>query len=103
MAFSFIHTHQKNNNSYETSLLYPLIDSFPSIYNYDLHGRESIPVHTSLASDGSIVYKMRNLRAQVTPFIPLEERENLANGLAELGAAYQDDWSSGSDSDDDDL
>ncbi|KAL6876025.1 tubulin nucleotide-binding domain-like protein [Trichoderma longibrachiatum] len=89
--------------NHHTSLLYPLLDSFPSIYDYDLQGRESIPVHTSLASDGSIVHKMRNLRTQVAPSISLEERENLVNGLAELGAAYEDEWSSGSDSGDDDL
>ncbi|KAM0248156.1 hypothetical protein ACHAQJ_009573 [Trichoderma viride] len=88
--------------NYETSLLYPLLDSFPSIYNYQPQD-ENISVHTSLASDGSIVYKMKNLRTQVAPTISLEERENLVNGLAELGAAYEDDWSSGSDSDDDDL
>ncbi|KAL6862131.1 tubulin domain-containing protein [Trichoderma novae-zelandiae] len=89
--------------NHQTSLLYPLLDSFPSIYNYDLHGRDSIPVHTTLASDGSILRKMRTLRAQVAPLISVEERENLANGLAELGAAYEDEWSSGSDSGDDDL
>ncbi|KAL7940910.1 tubulin nucleotide-binding domain-like protein [Trichoderma barbatum] len=89
--------------NYETPLLYPLLDSFPSIYNYDLKGRESIPVRTSIASDGSILYKMKHLRSQVAPFISLEERENLVNGLADLGAAYEDDWSSGSDEDDDDL
>lgn len=60
-------------------------------------------MHTSLASDGSIVYKMKDLRSRVALSIPLEDRENLANSLAELGAAYEDDWSSGSDLDDDDL
>ncbi|OTA04765.1 hypothetical protein A9Z42_0053610 [Trichoderma parareesei] len=89
--------------NHQTPLLYPLLDSFPSIYNYDLQGRESISVHTTLASDGSIVHKMRNLRTQVAASISLEERENLVNGLAELGAAYEDEWSSGSDSGDDDL
>ncbi|EGR44346.1 Hypothetical protein TRIREDRAFT_124181 [Trichoderma reesei QM6a] len=89
--------------NHQTPLLYPLLDSFPSIYNYDLQGRESIPVHTTLTSDGSIVHRMRNLRTQVAPSISLEERENLVNGLAELGAAYEDEWSSGSDSGDDDL
>ncbi|KAM0471635.1 hypothetical protein ACHAPX_009292 [Trichoderma viride] len=89
--------------NYETSLLYPLLDSFPSIYNYDVEDANNIAVHTSLASDGSIVYKMKDLRSRVTLSIPLEDRENLANGLAELGAAYEDDWSSGSDLDDDDL
>ncbi|KAL7918516.1 tubulin domain-containing protein [Trichoderma austrokoningii] len=89
--------------NYETSLLYPLLDSFPSIYNYDVEDANNIAVHTSLASDGSIVYKMKDLRSRVALSIPLEDRENLANGLAELGAAYEDDWSSGSDLDDDDL
>lgn len=49
------------------------------------------------------MYKMKALRSQVAPIISMEERENLVNGLAELGAAYEDDWSSGSDDDDDDL
>lgn len=32
----------------------------------------------------------------------MEEREVLTNGLDEIADAYQDDWSSGSDDDDDD-
>lgn len=35
--------------------------------------------------------------------LALEERENLGNDLSELADAYREDWSSGSDEDDDDL
>lgn len=46
---------------------------------------------------------MKDLRSQGTRLIRLDEREALGNSLAEIADAYQDDWSSGSDEDDDEL
>lgn len=46
---------------------------------------------------------VRSLRSQVSRSIALDEREVLSNGLADIADAYQSDWSSGSDQDDDDV
>lgn len=63
-----------------------------------------MPLNTFLRTDTSICVQLRALRAQATRrLISLDEREGLSNGIAEMADAYQDDWSSGSDNDDDDL
>lgn len=50
-----------------------------------------------------MVQRIRTLRTESARLVPVNEREDLGNGLAELADAYQDGWSSGSDEDDDDL
>ena len=46
---------------------------------------------------------MKHLRSQTSRFVATEERETISNDLAEIADAYQDDWSSGSDDEDDDF
>lgn len=62
-----------------------------------------MPLSTVLSSDTLIASRLKSLRTQVTWSLGIEEKETLNNSLAELADAYQDDWSSGSDDDDDDL
>ncbi|KJK92322.1 hypothetical protein H633G_03791 [Metarhizium anisopliae BRIP 53284] len=88
--------------NYFTKLQFPLLDSYPHIYR-DVINRQSIPVHTVLKTTTSISARMKDLRSQGTRLIRLDEREALGNSLAEIADAYQDDWSSGSDEDDDEL
>ncbi|KAG5999014.1 hypothetical protein E4U52_000008 [Claviceps spartinae] len=88
---------------YDTSLEFPLLDSYPRIYT-SAAGKSCMPLNTFLRTDTSICVQLRALRAQATRrLIGLDEREGLSNGIAEMADAYQDDWSSGSDNDDDDL
>ncbi|KAG5942482.1 hypothetical protein E4U53_007246 [Claviceps sorghi] len=88
---------------YATSTEFPLLDSYPHIYDSDA-GETSMPIRTFLRTDTSICVQLRALRAQATRrLIGLDEREALSNGIAEMADAYQDDWSSGSDDDDDDM
>ncbi|KAG6005507.1 hypothetical protein E4U21_007901 [Claviceps maximensis] len=88
---------------YATSTEFPLLDSYPHIYTSGA-GKNSMPIDTFLRTDTSVCVQLRTLRAQATRrMIGLEEREGLSNGIAEMADAYQDDWSSGSDNDDDDL
>jgi hypothetical protein len=88
--------------SYSTTLEFPLLDSYPHIYKGILDG-DSTPIRTVLRTDHSVSTRMKNLRSQVTRLIALDERETLSSGLADIADAYQHDWSSGSDEDDDDL
>jgi hypothetical protein len=48
-----------------------------------------------------MVAQMKALKSQVAWSVGLDEREALANDLAEIADAYQDEWSGGSDDDDD--
>ncbi|OAA44896.1 Tubulin FtsZ [Metarhizium rileyi] len=88
--------------SYFTKLQFPLLDSYPHIYRSDFN-RPSIPIRTVVRTGASISTRLRNLRSQGTRLIPLDEREALSNNLAQIADAYQDDWLSDSDEDDDEL
>lgn len=87
---------------YETSLRFPLLDSYPHIFQH-LSDQENAGIQTTLASNSSISPRIKMLKSQVIRSLALEERENLGNDLSELADAYREDWSSGSDEDDDDL
>lgn len=86
---------------FTTSLMFPILDSYPSIFP-DEAGQQSIRLQTSLCTDQGISTRMKALKKQVTWAMGVEERELLSNSLAEIGDAYYNDWSSGSDDDDDD-
>ncbi|KAK2612958.1 mtDNA inheritance, partitioning of the mitochondrial organelle [Conoideocrella luteorostrata] len=86
--------------SYSTALQFPLLNSYPHIFTRAT-GQTDIPVRTILKTDTAISTRMKTLRSQATHLIGLDEREMLSNGIAEIADAYQDDWSSGSDEDDD--
>lgn len=86
--------------SYDSSLKFPLLDSFPSIYeNQD--EESGLTVKTTLSTETSQGRHLKALQAQSTWSIALEEREALSNTLAEIADAYRDDWESDSDEDDD--
>lgn len=78
-----------------------MLDSYPDIFP-DEAGQESIRLQTALFTDQSISTRMKAIKKQVTWAVGVEERELLSNSLAEIGDAYHDDWSSGSDDGEDD-
>lgn len=81
--------------------MFPILDSYPGIFP-DQAGHQSIRLQTSLCTDQSILTRMKALKKQATWAMGVEERELLSNSLAEIGDAYYNEWSSGSDDDDDD-
>lgn len=56
-----------------------------------------------LSTETTIGSQVKTLKSLTARSISFDEREALSNSLAEIADAYQDDWSSGSDEDDDDL
>ncbi|KAM3434592.1 hypothetical protein NHJ13734_005935 [Beauveria thailandica] len=86
---------------FNTTLEFPMLDSYPDIFP-DAAGQESTRLQTALFTDQSISARMKALKKQVTWAVGIEEREVLANSLSDIGDAYHDDWSSGSDEGDDD-
>lgn len=91
-----------NEARYNTSLRFPLLDSYPSIFSRTTNQLD-LGIETTLSSTSLMSSRIKSLRSEVTRFVAFDEREALSNGLAELADAYQEDWSSGSDDDDDDL
>ena len=91
---------------YAVPLGFPLLDSFPYIYEQTTSGTASVPVTTALATDRAVADRIQALRTTVTVGAPwaigLEDRESLGNDLAGMADAYHDGWSSGSDDGDDD-
>ncbi|KAF5588679.1 DML1-like protein [Fusarium subglutinans] len=87
---------------YDSSLRFPLLDAYPQIYPH-LSSHPDASMQTTLSTNSSLVQRIRNLRSDSARLVPVNEREDLGNGLAELADAYQEGWLSGSDDDDDDL
>lgn len=88
---------------YAFSLPFPLLSSFPRLYGQSRNIPADIPVKTSLSTDTSIAIRLKSLRAQICPSVPIAEREDIGNGLLDIVEAYQDSWSSDSDEGDDDI
>ncbi|KAI1082247.1 tubulin domain-containing protein [Whalleya microplaca] len=91
-------------HNYRSQVAFPIIDSFPKIFR-DNNGnplREHASVRTALATDSTVMDKVKALRSTVVRSIGLEDREMIGNDLAEIADGYKEGWSSGSDDDDDD-
>lgn len=78
-----------------------MLDSYPTIYQRPTN-EPAVEVRTNLSADGTTARLVKAIRAQVTRSIPLDDREDLSNNLAEIADAYMEDYWSGSDEDDDD-
>ncbi|QUC19482.1 uncharacterized protein UV8b_03723 [Ustilaginoidea virens] len=87
---------------YKTPLSFPLLNSYPPVFG-TVTGKTEVPLRATMTTDTYIYDRMKVLRLQATSLIHTNEREALDNGISEIADAYRDDWSSGSDEDDDDL
>ncbi|KAK0630824.1 tubulin domain-containing protein [Bombardia bombarda] len=89
--------------SYNSTLQFPLLDSFPQIFRDDdgepLKG--SVNITSSLSTDTSVSDSLKLLRTTIARSISVEDREALSNDLAEMAEEYHEGWSSGSDSGED--
>jgi hypothetical protein len=85
-----------------TPLSFPLLDSFPHIYDPSPSSLSSeVSVRSSLSTDTSVALRIKTLRGIVSRAIGIDERESLTNSLGEIAEAYEEGWDSGSDEDDD--
>lgn len=88
------------HHSYSSSLSFPLLDSYPRIYANTTNS-DNMAVRTNLTTSAAIASRLKQLRTETARLIEVAERELLMESLSRLGEAYQEDWSSGSDIDDD--
>ncbi|EFX05416.1 mtDNA inheritance protein [Grosmannia clavigera kw1407] len=95
---------QPVSQRYPVDLGFPLLDSFPHIYQLTAAQQTSIRVTTGLATNSTVADSIQGLRSVVVaPWaVSLEDREDLGNELAGMADAYHEGWSSGSDEADDD-
>ncbi|RDA88484.1 hypothetical protein CP532_6604 [Ophiocordyceps camponoti-leonardi (nom. inval.)] len=88
---------------YTSSLPFPLLNSFPPLYEDASSDVGGIPVKTVLSTDSSISTRLRSLRSQIRPSVSAVDREEMGNALSDIVDAYQQGYSSDSDEGDDDI
>ncbi|KAM5447868.1 mtDNA inheritance, partitioning of the mitochondrial organelle [Microsporum audouinii] len=91
-----------NTRSVDSSLEYPILDSFPR----DLVSDQGPPgstlkVHAALSVSSQAGGYLKDLQRSVGIHVPFDQREELSNSLTTLSEAYIDGWRSDSDSGDD--
>ncbi|KAF2203076.1 mtDNA inheritance protein dml1 [Delitschia confertaspora ATCC 74209] len=90
---------------YSAPLLFPVLDSFPSIFNvsssFTTNHPKKLAVYAGLSTSTSVANQIRTLDQIVRRMVNLEERETLSNGLQGMAEEYDEGWDSGSDSDSD--
>lgn len=80
---------------------FPILDSFPDIFSGIQQASTSLAINTSLSTDTTVAFRIKNLQQIVNRAIGVDEREALSNSLGEIAEAYEEGWDSGTDDDDD--
>ncbi|KAI9889499.1 MAG: mtDNA inheritance, partitioning of the mitochondrial organelle [Vezdaea aestivalis] len=85
----------------ETHVGYPLLDSFPHVFEVSTGGEAaSLNLHGSLEVSSAIGSLVRQLKKHASGNV--EEREDLSNKLEEIAEQYREGWEGELSSDDDD-
>lgn len=100
MCHTFLVVRLTNICRSKTTLLYPLLDSFPHIFARP-GASNSLSIKTSLSTDTSVALRVKSLQQIVSRAIGVDEREALVNSLGEIAEAYEEGYDSGTDEDDD--
>jgi hypothetical protein len=87
---------------FHASLLFPLLDSFPSIFDVGSGTASTVAVYSALTTSTAVAEQVRSVEQIVRRIHNLDERESLCNGLQTIAEEYDEGWDSGSDSDEDD-
>ncbi|KAF2864965.1 tubulin domain-containing protein [Massariosphaeria phaeospora] len=87
---------------FSAPLLFPLLDSFPSIFDVGSGQANKVAVYSGLTTSTAVANQVRSIEQLVRRMAGLEERETLCDGLQTIAEEYDEGWDSGSDSDEDD-
>ncbi|QSZ30556.1 hypothetical protein DSL72_000112 [Monilinia vaccinii-corymbosi] len=82
-------------------LSFPLLDSFPRIFNGENDKITNLPISTSLSTDTTVALRIKSLQQIVNRAIGIDEREALSNSLGEIAESYEEGWESDTEDDDD--
>lgn len=69
--------------------------------NYSNQADSTAAVRAALSSTSQIADRTKAMQRLVNRAVSIEERENLSNGLGEIGEAYAEGWQDDSDDSDD--
>jgi hypothetical protein len=78
---------------------FPQLDAFPDKLFGD--SSQGLGVRAALMTSSDTSTRLKDLSRVISRAIEVDTREALLNDLAELGAAYEEGWQSGSDADED--
>ena len=85
---------------HQAQLLFPLLPSYPRIFRFA--GRpESLAVKATLTTSTRVANHIRELGGSARRMVGIDEREALCDGLAGMAEEYEEGWSEGDDSDND--
>lgn len=87
---------------YNAPLLFPVLDSYPSIFKLGSGSGQKLAVHTGLTTSSAVAAEVRAVEYIVRRLGGIEEKEALCNGLQVIAEEYDEGWDSGTDSDGDD-
>ncbi|KAF2624888.1 protein DML1 [Macroventuria anomochaeta] len=88
---------------YTTPLLFPVLDSYPSIFDVGSGHTEKLAVHAGLTTSTAVAEQVRAIEQIVKRLVAVDEREALCNGLQVVAEEYDEGWDGDfTDSDDDD-
>ncbi|KAJ4991781.1 misato Segment II myosin-like domain-containing protein [Stagonosporopsis vannaccii] len=89
--------------SYAAPLLFPVLDSYPSIFDVGSGHAERLAVHAGLTTSTAVAEQVRTIEQIVKRLVSVEEREALCNGLQVIAEEYDEGWDGDfTDSDEDD-
>lgn len=91
------------SSRYTAPLLFPALNSFPSIFDVGSGHTEKFAVHAGLTTSTAVAEQVRAIEQIVKRLVAVDEREALCNGLQVLAEEYDEGWDGDfTDSDDDD-
>ncbi len=86
--------------AYRSDLKFPILDSFPDIYDLGPGRPRSAQVHTSISTSSCIAERLLFLRKVTRRLAPYDEEEELSSRLLSIGIEYEH-WRVDSSEDDD--
>ena len=81
--------------THQSSLLFPLLSSYPKIIRFGSHRPEKVAVKTVLSTSSAVADEVRELERGVRRLVGVEDREALGEGLARMAGEYEEGWSDG--------
>ncbi|KAF2104238.1 protein DML1 [Rhizodiscina lignyota] len=90
---------------HQSSLLFPLLSSFPRIFDVDTAGMDTLAMRAALSTSSAVSKRLQNLEQIVlrSPGVNVDDRNGIGEALRGMAEEYTEGWESGIDSEDDDL
>lgn len=88
-------------STHQSNLLFPILSSYPKIFRFGSHRPEKVAVKAALSTSSDVADEVRELERVARRLVGVEEREALCDGLARIAEEYEEGWSGGSSSDED--